>query len=95
MWPGSVHDSYILERSLLYQAFQGGEQRGYLLADLGYARLPWLRIPIERPSNAADACLFHNLGTTGTNQWLEASLNVSSDGGKDATLRYMDRCKWI
>lgn len=48
-WPGSVHDSFILRQSQLYDDFEEGKHQGYILGDGGYPSRPWLLTPIGTP----------------------------------------------
>ena len=50
-WPGSTHDSRILENSRLGQLFQQGQMQGILLADSGYALHSWLMTPVANPTS--------------------------------------------
>lgn len=53
-WPGSTHDSRILQESRLGHAFRNDELDGILLGDSGYALKPWLMTPILNPRTAAE-----------------------------------------
>ena len=50
-WPGSSHDSFILNSSSLNTKFESGQYgRSWLLGDSGYALKPWLITPLKDPS---------------------------------------------
>ncbi|XP_041464536.1 putative nuclease HARBI1 [Lytechinus variegatus] len=53
-WPGSTHDSRILQTSKLHRKFQNGQLKGILLGDSGYPLLPWLMTPILNPQSQAE-----------------------------------------
>ena len=50
-WPGSVHDSRILRRSVLFDAFEGNHRpiNGFLLGHSGYMLQDWLLTPVANP----------------------------------------------
>ncbi|XP_072182162.1 putative nuclease HARBI1 [Diadema setosum] len=52
-WPGSTHDSRILQNSIIGQKFANGTLEGILLGDSGYALHPWLMTPVLNPDNRA------------------------------------------
>ncbi len=53
-WPGSAHDSRILNESQLAQDFEAGNYDGLLLGDSGYGCKMWLLTPLLAPNNAAE-----------------------------------------
>ncbi|XP_072166106.1 putative nuclease HARBI1 [Diadema setosum] len=53
-WPGSTHDSRILQNSKLAAKFHEGQLQGIILGDSGYPLLPWLMTPILDPQTAAE-----------------------------------------
>ncbi|KAJ8048988.1 Protein ALP1-like [Holothuria leucospilota] len=53
-WPGSTHDSRILQESRLGHAFRDGQLQGILLGDSGYALKPWLMTPFLIPQTPAE-----------------------------------------
>lgn len=60
-WPGSTHDSYMLQQSQSWQQHQTF-QNGWLLGDSAYPQLNWLMTPISRPTNSAE--LRYNISHT-------------------------------
>lgn len=52
-WPGSVHDSWILQQSAIRQRFDNGIYTGILLGVLGYPCKPWLITPLREPTTEA------------------------------------------
>lgn len=55
IFPGSVHDSYIMQHSCIYRGFDSGECTGTILADSGYSgRLPWIQAPIPFPHSQGE-----------------------------------------
>ena len=54
-WPGSCHDSFVLQQSGIYNKFESGLiSNGILLGDSGYPLKTWLMTPISRPVNPAE-----------------------------------------
>ncbi|KAI4465993.1 hypothetical protein MML48_3g00015527 [Holotrichia oblita] len=54
-WPGSSHDSYIFNNSVLRMRFETGEFEDFiLLGDSGYPLRKYLLTPLEHPNTAAD-----------------------------------------
>ncbi|KAJ1120836.1 hypothetical protein NDU88_008985 [Pleurodeles waltl] len=55
MFPGSVHDAYILRnRSIPYMMGQLQRHRVWLLGDSGYPNLSWLLTPVRNPRTRAE-----------------------------------------
>lgn len=50
-WPGSTHDSRVLDNSVVGHQLETGQLRGLILGDPGYACLPHLMTPIMHPAN--------------------------------------------
>ncbi|KAJ8913775.1 hypothetical protein NQ315_002681 [Exocentrus adspersus] len=48
-WPGSVHDSRILKRSMVCAQMNNMRQNFLLLGDSGYGITPWLMTPYRNP----------------------------------------------
>ncbi|KAG0717769.1 putative nuclease HARBI1 [Chionoecetes opilio] len=48
-WPGSAHDSRVFIESQLCRTLQGGQYRGFLLGDSGYANRTYLLTPFPNP----------------------------------------------
>nr|XP_054771454.1 putative nuclease HARBI1 [Lytechinus pictus] len=53
-WPGSTHDSRILQNSIVGHEFIRGNLHGILLGDSGYALQPWIMTPFLNPTNRAE-----------------------------------------
>ena len=54
-WPGSAHDSFILQNSYVYDHFERGTfGDGHLLGDSGYPLLPWLMTPFDEPQTSSE-----------------------------------------
>ena len=58
-WPGSVHDSEILRRSALFDAFEGNNRpiNGFLLGDSGYR--DWWLTPVRNPQYVCVNVIIH------------------------------------
>nr|XP_039269133.1 putative nuclease HARBI1 [Styela clava] len=53
-WPGSSHDSFILQQSNIYDKFESGQfGNSLLLGDSGYPLKKWLMTPISNPNGTA------------------------------------------
>ena len=59
-WPGSTHDSFMLNASELYTLLENIAVPGWLLGDSGYALKPWLLTPViaagTRPQQRYNSC---------------------------------------
>jgi len=54
-WPGSSHDSFILQASRVHDKFESAEfGEGWLLGDSGYPLKSWLMTPIDHPQSRAE-----------------------------------------
>ena len=53
-WPGSTHDSRILQHSDIGQRFAAGQMEGIIIGDGGYPLRPWLMVPIPEPDSHAE-----------------------------------------
>ena len=56
-WPGSTHDSFILNNSGIPDAMTG--INGWLLGDSGYPLKKWLMTPLINPANLQEQ-RYHN-----------------------------------
>ncbi|KAJ1171089.1 hypothetical protein NDU88_002960 [Pleurodeles waltl] len=55
MFPGSVHDAYVMRNSSIpYVMEQLQGQRVWLIGDSGYPNLPWLLTPVRNPRTRAE-----------------------------------------
>lgn len=52
-WPGSTHDSFMLNNSALKERMEQHED-GLLLGDSGYPLKPWLMTPFNNPSHDSE-----------------------------------------
>jgi hypothetical protein len=52
-WPGSTHDSRILENSAIGDMFESGRLQGMLLGDGGYPQKNYLMTPFRNPNTPA------------------------------------------
>jgi len=53
-WPGSSHDSFVLQASRVHDRFELAEfGDGWLLGDSGYPLNFWLMTPIDHPQSRA------------------------------------------
>ncbi|XP_030849657.1 putative nuclease HARBI1 [Strongylocentrotus purpuratus] len=53
-WPGSTHDSRILQNSKLARKYHVGQLKGILLGDSGYPSRQWLMTPLQNPQSQAE-----------------------------------------
>ncbi|XP_046360526.1 putative nuclease HARBI1 [Haliotis rufescens] len=53
-WPGSTHDSFMLQNSKIGQYMETAGNDGWLLGDSGYACRPWLLTPIVNPTTPSE-----------------------------------------
>ena len=49
-WPGSAHDSRVFKESALYDQFEDGKHKGFLLGDSTYALRDYMMTPIMNPN---------------------------------------------
>ena len=49
-WPGSAHDSRVFKESALYDQFEDGKHKGFLLGDSTYALQDYMMTPIMNPN---------------------------------------------
>jgi hypothetical protein len=68
-WPGSTHDSRILENSSVKLRFQRRQTPGLLLGDSGYPQTNYLYTPVLNPVNGAQER--YNNALKGTRQIIE------------------------
>nr|XP_034334755.1 putative nuclease HARBI1 [Crassostrea gigas] len=54
-WPGSTHNSFILENSALKDMFERGA-----IPDSGYPLRPWLLTPVLNPTTRGDTTRYRN-----------------------------------
>ncbi|KAJ1117123.1 hypothetical protein NDU88_005323 [Pleurodeles waltl] len=55
MFPGSVHDAYVMRNSSIpFVMEQLQRQRVWLIGDSGYPNLPWLLTPVRNPRTRAE-----------------------------------------
>ncbi|XP_066602013.1 putative nuclease HARBI1 [Prorops nasuta] len=73
-WPGSQHDSRILQNSRIYIRYEQGQLKGMLVGDGGYPALPWLLTPIRNPVN--DNEISYNLIHSRTRNIVERTFGV-------------------
>lgn len=50
-WPGSQHDSRILQNSRVFMRYQQRELTGMMVGDSGYPSLTFLLTPFRNPQN--------------------------------------------
>ena len=76
-WPGSVHDSRILRRSALFDAFEGNHRPidGFLLGDSGYMLREWLLTPVANPQTRQEQNF--NFSHSSTRTAVERSIGVA------------------
>lgn len=61
-WPGSAHDSNILQNSAIYRRFQNNEMdNGILLGDSGYPLKNFLMTPLNNPRDRGEALFNESL----------------------------------
>ncbi|XP_071804951.1 putative nuclease HARBI1 [Asterias amurensis] len=63
-WPGSTHDSRILQESRIGQLFERGQLQGILLGDSGYPVRPWLMTPLANPATNGERAYNRSQTTT-------------------------------
>ena len=74
-WPGSHHDSFIMDMSSLSSRFGNGDfENSWLLGDSGYSLKPWLMTPYAWP--ASDVERKYNLLHRKTRRLIEQSFGV-------------------
>ena len=60
-WPGSTHDSRILENSCIYSKFENGLIDGLILGDGGYPLKKWLMTPLSNPNSIPERSILFNI----------------------------------
>ena len=58
-WPGSAHDSWVFKESKLYDEFELGKHKGFMLGDSAYALRDYMLTPIQDPKNEAEERCFY------------------------------------
>jgi hypothetical protein len=58
-WPGSCHDSFILQQSAIYHEFENGQHIGVILGDGGYPCRNWILTPY-RNANSTKKVNYNN-----------------------------------
>ncbi len=49
-WPRSCHDSFILRQSDLWDEYEAGNLKGFVLGDSGYCSRSWFLLPLLNPT---------------------------------------------
>ncbi|XP_064485989.1 putative nuclease HARBI1 [Ornithodoros turicata] len=73
-WPGSTHDSIILENSRFGNLLRTKQYPGIILGDAGYARKPYLLTPLQSPETASEKR--HNKAHVKTRNSVERAFGV-------------------